>query len=143
MSNRYQTVSIESRSQYHPPLLPTTKIYLLCNASNLLTTIDALEDIEPPVYPSLVSVVQAISTLRQGRKKRDLRNSDSRGTKVKALEDSIANLDSQQSAVVVETHEGVQRICGLAGSGKTIVLALRRNERRKSRPALRQQNEFV
>jgi len=44
---------------------------------------------------------------------------------LKALEDSIANLDSQQSAAVVETYEGVQRIRGLAGSGKTIVLASR------------------
>ena len=52
-------------------------------------------------------------------------NQHSRGTKIKAFEDSIANLDSQQSAAVVETFEGVQRIRGLAGCGKTIVLALK------------------
>jgi superfamily I DNA and RNA helicase len=73
----------------------------------------------------LVSVIQAISTLRRGRKKRELHNENSRGAKIKALEDSIANLDSQQSAAVVETYEGVQRIRGLAGCGKTIVLALK------------------
>lgn len=99
--------------------------YLLCNADNLVSTIEDLDDFNPAVFPSLVSVVQAISTLRRGRKKRDLHNVDSRGSKIKSLEDSIANLDSQQSAAVVETYEGVQRIRGLAGCGKTIVLALK------------------
>ena len=99
--------------------------YLLCNADNLVLAIDELDDFDPEVFPSLVSVIQAISTLRRGRKKRELHNQNSRGTKIKGLEDSIANLDSQQSAAVVETYEGVQRIRGLAGCGKTIVLALK------------------
>lgn len=99
--------------------------HLLCNADTLIPAIDELADFDPEVYPALVSVIQAISTLRRGRKKRDLHNENSRGTKIKALEDSIANLDSQQSAAVVETYEGVQRIRGLAGCGKTIVLALK------------------
>jgi superfamily I DNA and RNA helicase len=97
----------------------------LCNADNLVSAIEELDDFDPEVFPSLVSVIQAISTLRRGRKKRELHNQNSRGTKIKALEDSIANLDSQQSAAVVETYEGVQRIRGLAGCGKTIVLALK------------------
>lgn len=101
--------------------------HLLCNADNLVSSIEELEleDFEPEVFPALVSVIQAISTLRRGRKKRALHNQTSRGTKIKALEASIANLDSQQSAAVVETYEGVQRIRGLAGCGKTIVLALK------------------
>ncbi len=99
--------------------------HLLCNADNLLATIDELDDFNPALYSALVSVIQAISTLRRGRKKRELRKQYSRGAKVKTLEDSIANLDSQQSAAVVETYEGVQRIRGLAGCGKTIVLALK------------------
>ena len=41
------------------------------------------------------------------------------------MEDSIANLDNLQGRAVIETVEGVQRIRGLAGSGKTIVLALK------------------
>lgn len=44
---------------------------------------------------------------------------------MKSLEDSIATLDSIQNKAVIETVEGVQRIRGLAGSGKTIVLALK------------------
>jgi superfamily I DNA and RNA helicase len=99
--------------------------YTLCNSGNLISTIDALDDQDGDVFSSLVAVIQAISTLRRGRRRRDLKDPNSKGTKIKALEDSIANLDMQQSAAVVETFEGVQRIRGLAGSGKTIVLALK------------------
>ncbi len=106
-------------------LEPSDDYHLLCNADTLVSTIKALDCFDSEVFPSLVSVIQAISTLRRGRKKRALHSQTSRGTKIKALEDSIANLDSQQSAAVVETYEGVQRIRGLAGCGKTIVLALK------------------
>jgi superfamily I DNA and RNA helicase len=99
--------------------------YPLCNSHNLIATIDALDDQDDDIFAPLVAVIQAISTLRRGRRRRDLKNPNSKGTKIKALEDSIANLDMQQSAAVVETFEGVQRIRGLAGSGKTIVLALK------------------
>ena len=97
----------------------------LCNTNSLIGRINELGECNPSIYKVLVAVIQAISTLRRGRKKRELHNPDSRGTKIKALEDSIANLDSQQSAAVIETFDGVQRIRGLAGSGKTIVLALK------------------
>lgn len=99
--------------------------YPLCNSTNLISTIESLNNQDGDIFASLISVIQAISTLRRGRRRRDLKNPNSRGTKIKALEDSIANLDMQQSAAVVETFEGVQRIRGLAGSGKTIVLALK------------------
>jgi superfamily I DNA and RNA helicase len=97
----------------------------MCNAENLLAAIDSLEEFDAEIYPALVSVIQAISALRRGRRKRELHTDNSRGARIKALEDSIANLDSQQSAAVVETYDGVQRIRGLAGCGKTIVLALK------------------
>ncbi len=74
-------------------------------------------------FEKTVSVIQAVSTLRKSRRKREAHKKESRGSKLKRLEDSIANLDSHQSRAVIETVEGVQRIRGLAGSGKTIVLA--------------------
>lgn len=89
---------------------------------------DALDKISwdsPELYPALASTIQAISTIRRGRKRREVKLPDSRGARLKRVEDSIANLDSHQSAAVIETVEGVQRIRGLAGSGKTIVLALK------------------
>lgn len=76
-------------------------------------------------YEDLLSVIQAISTIKKGRKRRDISTNNSKGWKLNALEDTIANLDNRQSKAVIETVEGVQRIRGLAGSGKTVVIALK------------------
>lgn len=77
------------------------------------------------IYDTALSAIQSISTIRKNRTKRVITRPDSRGAKLKRLEDSIATLDNLQSKAVLETVEGVQRIRGLAGSGKTIVLALK------------------
>ena len=97
----------------------------VCNEANLEAWLDDCEWDDPIYYEALVAVIQAISTIRKGRKKRDVQKPDSRGAKLKRLEDSIANLDNLQGRAVIETVNGVQRIRGLAGSGKTIVLALK------------------
>jgi len=99
--------------------------YQVCNEANLEQCLDNVAWEDPSYYPPLVAVLQAISTIRKGRKQRDVHQEDSRGAKLKGLEDSIANLDNLQGRAVIETVEGVQRIRGLAGSGKTIVLALK------------------
>ena len=99
--------------------------YPLCNENTIGDAIADLSWDEPEYYENLVSVLQAISTIRKGKKKREITNPESRGAKLRTLEDSIANLDNRQSRAVIETVEGVQRIRGLAGSGKTIVLALK------------------
>ena len=94
------------------------------------TLIQALERFEwengeGSVYKAALSALESISTIRKTKTKRTIRQEDSRGAKLKSLEDSIATLDAQQMKAVIETVEGVQRIRGLAGSGKTIVLALK------------------
>lgn len=76
------------------------------------------------IYKNALSAIESVSTIRKG-KPRKLAIDNSRGTKLKRLEDSIATLDGKQSIAVIETVEGVQRIRGLAGSGKTIILALK------------------
>ncbi len=80
---------------------------------------------ESEYYEKLLSVLQSITTIRKNKSRDYVKKVDSRGAKLKKLEDSIANLDRQQSSAVIETVEGVQRIRGLAGSGKTIILALK------------------
>ncbi|MDO4269703.1 MAG: ATP-binding domain-containing protein [Eubacteriales bacterium] len=99
--------------------------YPLCNENTLDATIENLSWDDSHFYEDLVSVLQAISTIRKGKKKREIINPESKGAKLRFLEDSIANLDNRQSRAVIETVDGVQRIRGLAGSGKTIVLALK------------------
>ncbi|RRH80825.1 helicase [Variovorax beijingensis] len=80
---------------------------------------------DAPTYSALVAAVQVVTSIRAGKLKREPKKTDSKGAKLKRVEDSIANLDQHQSQAVIETVEGVQRIRGLAGSGKTIILALK------------------
>lgn len=79
----------------------------------------------PELYEQVLSVIQSISSIRRGRRRRAPKKENSHGAALQLLEDSIANLDQRQSSAVIETVKGVQRIRGLAGSGKTIILALK------------------
>lgn len=71
------------------------------------------------------AVIQRVTTLKPTRRRSSVKMPDSRGAIMKRIEREIANLDKWQNAAAIETPEGVQRIRGLAGSGKTIVLALK------------------
>ena len=98
--------------------------------ANRETVVGILQDFEwkeqeQSVCASALSTIESISTIRQSRTRRALQRKDSRGAKLKNLEESISTLDNPQSKAVIETVEGIQRIRGLAGSGKTIVLALK------------------
>ena len=99
----------------------------LANLTSLPWALDSFSwrDADPKIFETALSAIQSISTIRKNRAKRVITKPDSRGAKLKRLEESIATLDNLQSKAVLETVEGVQRIRGLAGSGKTIVLALK------------------
>ena len=101
--------------------------YPIANCGNLIQTLQKFDwpNQEEKVYKSALSALQSVSTIRKSRIKRNVADEKSRGAKLKRLEKSIATLDSMQNKAVIETVEGVQRIRGLAGSGKTIVLALK------------------
>ena len=110
--------------------VPDTEIdgdYPRADRSTLSRTLRRLTWAEPDrsAYEAALSAIENISTIRKSRKKRSGNRPESRGGRLKALEDSIATLDANQGRAVIETVEGVQRIRGLAGSGKTIVLALK------------------
>lgn len=100
--------------------------YFIANRNSLKETIDEFEwPCDDEVFKNLLAAVQVVTSIRAGKLKREPKKPDSRGAKLKRVEESIANLDQHQSQAVIETVEGVQRIRGLAGSGKTIVLALK------------------
>lgn len=105
--------------------LPENEDYPVCNEDTITGQISELNWDHPEYFEKLVSVLQSVSMIRKGRKKREVKSSESRGAKLQKLEESVANLDNAQGRAVIETVEGVQRIRGLAGSGKTIVLALK------------------
>lgn len=101
--------------------------YPLANEENLEQVLAdiAWSDCNETLYRTTLSAIESLSSIRQSRLRREVRNPDSRGAKLKRLEESIATLDYRQNRAVIETVDGVQRIRGLAGSGKTIVLALK------------------
>lgn len=93
---------------------------------SLPSHLSALRDpISHEAFERAVSAIQSLNAIRRTRTPRRPSKSDSLGARLKRLEDSIATLDVKQGQAVIETVEGVQRIRGLAGSGKTIVLALK------------------
>lgn len=109
------------------PMLPESEHpYFLANGSSLIGQIKEFNwPTTTDVYKSLLAAIQVVTSIRAGKQKREPTKVDSRGAKLKRVEESIANLDQHQSQAVIETVDGVQRIRGLAGSGKTIVLALK------------------
>ena len=73
----------------------------------------------------LNAALQRVSTLRPTKKRTSVAKTTSRGAILKRLEQEIANLDQWQKAAAIGSPEGPQRIRGIAGSGKTVVLALK------------------
>lgn len=98
---------------------------IYCGVDVLQEAVTGLGTIEESVMFSLQSVLQRVSTLKPANKRATVTIANSRGSKLKEIEKSIANLDHWQSRAAIETPPGPQRIRGLAGSGKTIVLALK------------------
>lgn len=99
--------------------------YPIVNEEGLAAALNEIDwaDGSDELYRMTLSAIESLSSIRKSRSRREVHREDSRGAKLKRLEDSIATLDHRQNRAVIETVEGVQRIRGLAGSGKTIVLA--------------------
>ena len=98
---------------------------ILLDINHLDQLLSAQFWLENSYFESLISVVQSVTSIRKRTQRSYVKEDNSRGARLRRIEESIANLDRQQSAAVIETAPGVQRIRGLAGSGKTIVLALK------------------
>ena len=72
-----------------------------------------------------ISLIQSVIRIKTPFDRSYIKKKNSRGAIIKRLEETIANLDNQQETAIIEYHDGLQRIRGLAGSGKTIVIALK------------------
>jgi superfamily I DNA and RNA helicase len=77
------------------------------------------------LYRPLQAAIQRVTTIKPRKRREKAKTPQSRGSILKAIEREIANLDQLQKQAAIESPEGPQRIRGLAGSGKTIVLALK------------------
>ncbi len=99
-----------------------------------IVTIDSLADLfkgfKPKPIPekymrALNASIQRISTIKPRMKRTNVKSASSYGHTLQEIEKKIANLDAWQKQFAINFPEGPQRIRGLAGSGKTIVLALK------------------
>jgi superfamily I DNA and RNA helicase len=86
---------------------------------------DEKTDFDNDIYIRLTEALQKISNIKPRKKRDNIIDNLSYGGKIKRIEKEIANLDQWQKKAALELPDGPQRIRGLAGSGKTIVLALK------------------
>ncbi|WP_318389675.1 DEAD/DEAH box helicase [Enterobacter sp.] len=89
-----------------------------------------IQQFENPVTEDIYS--EAASTIEGGKglirvKQRDIEgfSEESKVKVISGLESSIARFDSNQLGSCVNEVDGIERIRGLAGSGKTVVLAMK------------------
>ncbi len=96
--------------------------YPLVDAETLHTFLNSYSWEAGELYPYLLAAIQMPPT-RRDRPPRRTEREGSRGSIANTLDRSMSSLDETQNAAIFETYAGVQRIRGLAGSGKTVVLA--------------------
>lgn len=121
-----QTVSFGPRLS--PSLDDSGSDYLVASSSQSLLGIfkrTIWKDSNVDVYKRTLSILESVSSIRSNPTTRHVTDDDSRGSKLKRIEGTTATLDHAQNRAVIETSNGIQRIRGSAGSGKTIVLALK------------------
>lgn len=99
--------------------------YVLTTFDKLSQAISAIPAFDTNYYRVLVESLQKIASIKPRKKRENVKKPGSKGNIIKTIEKEIANLDQWQKKAALEIVDGPQRIRGLAGSGKTIVLALK------------------
>ncbi|KJK13798.1 RNA helicase [Terrabacter sp. 28] len=124
---RRLAVDIHTFTVYPTPAEPpeTVEEGVYCGMDEVPDKLGTLDEIGDELYRGVQASLQRVSTIKPSKKRAKVQKTDSRGAKLKEIERGIANLDKWQKQAAIETPEGPQRIRGLAGSGKTIVLALK------------------
>jgi len=98
---------------------------LIVSHTNLTRVIEGFPPISADQLRDVNAAVQRVTTIKPPQKRVSVQRRTSRGGLLKQIEAEIANLDRWQKRAAIETPDAPQRIRGLAGSGKTIVLALK------------------
>ncbi len=104
---------------------PATSDSYFADLGTLPSVLAQFEGIDDQYYRPLEAALQRVSTIKPRKRRLKATTPQSRGSILKEMEKEIANLDKAQKQAAIETPEGPQRLRGLAGSGKTIVLALK------------------
>jgi len=97
----------------------------VASSTDLKKKLDEIPSVPEGLLIHLNAALQNVSTIKPRKKRASVKEQTSRGSLLKEIEKKIANLDPWQRRGAIETPESPQRIRGIAGSGKTIVLALK------------------
>lgn len=89
------------------------------------STIREFDSLPDSTYKLINAAIQKTEVLKPTKKRTKVQSEDSFGGIMKKIEKEIANLDSWQKKAAIESPDKPQRIRGLAGSGKTIILAMK------------------
>jgi superfamily I DNA and RNA helicase len=99
---------------------------LVCaGPDSILEKLNLFQGISDDQLRLVNAAIQRVTTIKPAAKRLNVEKPNSRGAIIKRIEREIANLDQWQKSAAIECPDGPQRIRGLAGSGKTIVLALK------------------
>ena len=96
---------------------------LICTFENIKNYLKPCDLFTSEYYRNLNAFIQRSTSLRPKKSRAGVQSKNSYGAKIKTIERQVANLDPDQKKAAIESCDGPQRIRGLAGSGKTIVLA--------------------
>jgi superfamily I DNA and RNA helicase len=98
---------------------------IVAGPESLAGALQQFEAISSEALKLVNAAIQRVATIKPNVKRTNVTRENSRGAVMQKIEREIANLDQWQKKAAVESPDGPQRIRGLAGSGKTIVLALK------------------
>ena len=92
---------------------------------DLATNLPNCHPLDENYFKPLQAALQRVTTIKPPKSRAGVTSSESKGAILKRIEKELANLDQWQKHAAIESPDGPQRIRGLAGSGKTVVLALK------------------
>ena len=99
------------------------KNYSIITTENLPQFLSEGENLSEESYSRICEALQKIGGMKPAKERANVENINSLGGKIKEIEKQIANMDIWQQKAAMENPDGPKRIRGLAGSGKTIILA--------------------
>jgi len=97
--------------------------HYIATSDQIADLVEEFPGILGQLQQALNAALQHTATIRPKKKRSQVTSQTSRGGVMRHIEAAIANMDAWQKKAAIEFPEGPQRIRGLAGSGKTIVLA--------------------
>jgi superfamily I DNA and RNA helicase len=108
-----------------PRAIAIDRATIIASPQSLATVLADFPPLTEEHFRAVNAAIQRISTIKPPNKRTKVTRNDSRGAIMQQIEREIANLDQWQKKAAIESPDGPQRIRGLAGCGKTVVLALK------------------